>query len=104
MLNERGALVSFDFVIEGYKKRSLPLTWQLIEANGGDVLKENRDITLKPEVTKDSANWAAWVPLPRGHRRRVFIEVHPLRAARRDRNENAAHGNLRYQVSPRFCA
>lgn len=75
VLNERGALVSFDFVIEGYKKRSLPLTWQLIEANGGDVLKENRDITLKPEVTKDSANWAAWVPLPRGHRRRVFIEV-----------------------------
>jgi hypothetical protein len=75
VLDERGALVSFHFVIVGYKKRSLPLTWQLIDATGGDVLEENRDIKLKADVTKDGADWAAWVPLPRGHRRRVFIEV-----------------------------
>jgi len=75
VLNERGALASFDFVIEGYKNRSLPRTWQLIHADGGDVIDENRDIKLKPEVTKDSGNWPVWVPLPTGHRRRVFIEV-----------------------------
>lgn len=75
VLNERGALASFDFVIVGYKNRPLPLAWQLIEARGGDVLDENRDISIKPEVTKDSGSWPVWVPLPRGRRRRVFIQV-----------------------------
>lgn len=75
VLNERGALASFDFVIEGYKNRALPLTWQLIDADGGKVLNENRDIRLKPEVTKDSGTWRTWVPLPKRARRRVFILV-----------------------------
>jgi hypothetical protein len=75
VLNERGALASFDFVIEGYKDRPMPLVWQLIEARRGNVLDENRDIVLKPEVTKDSGHWPIWVPLPRGERRRVFIQV-----------------------------
>lgn len=75
VLEERGALASFDFVIEGYKKRALPISWQLIRASDGDVIDENRDNSLKPEVTKDSGNWPVWVPLPRGKRQRVFIEV-----------------------------
>jgi hypothetical protein len=75
VLNERGALASFDFVIEGYKNRPLPLAWQLVEARGGDVLDENRDISLTPEAIKDSGNWPVWVPLARGRRRRVFIQV-----------------------------
>jgi hypothetical protein len=75
VLNERGALASFDFVIEGYKDRPLPLTWQLIEARGGTVLDENRDIRLKSEVTKDSGTWRLWVPLPKRGRRAVFILV-----------------------------
>ena len=75
VLNERGALVSFDFVIEGYKNRPLPLTWQLIDARGGTVLDEDRAIRLKSEVMKDSGTWRAWVPLRKGKRRRVFILV-----------------------------
>jgi TIR domain len=75
VVNERGALVSFDFVIEGFKGRRLPLVRQLIDARGGDVLGEDRDISLKPEATKDSGNWPIWVPLRRAQHRRVFIQV-----------------------------
>jgi hypothetical protein len=75
VLKERGALASFDFVIEGYKDRPLPLAWQLIDARGGEVLDENRDIRLEPEVTKDSGTWHVWVPLPKGERKRVFIMI-----------------------------
>jgi hypothetical protein len=75
VLNERGALASFDFVVEGYKNRRLPVAWQLIEASSGDVLKENRDTWITPEVTTDSGNWPVWVRLPGGQRRRVFIQV-----------------------------
>jgi hypothetical protein len=74
-LNRRGALVSFDFVTEGYKDRSLPVEWQLIDARSGDVLDENRDVSIKPEVTKDSGNWPVWVPLWKAQHRRVFIQV-----------------------------
>jgi hypothetical protein len=74
VLRQRGALASFDFVIEGYKNRRLPLAWQLVEARGGDVLDESRDVWLEPEVTKDSGTWPVWVPLPRGRPRRVFIQ------------------------------
>jgi hypothetical protein len=75
VLRERGALASFDFVIEGYKERPLPLTWQLIDARGGKVLNENDDIRLEAEVTKDSGTWHVWVPLPKGERKRVFIMI-----------------------------
>ncbi len=75
VLNERGALVSFDFVIEGFKGRRLPLVRQLIDARGGDVLGEDRDISLTPEATKDSGNWPIWVPLRKAQHRRVFIQV-----------------------------
>jgi hypothetical protein len=75
VLNERGALASFDFEIEGYKNRRLPVVSQLVEARGGDVIEENRDIGLTPEATEDRGNWPIWVPLPRGERRRVFIQM-----------------------------
>jgi hypothetical protein len=75
VLKERGALASFDFVIEGYKDRPLPLTWQLIDTRSGEVLDENRDIRLEAEVTKDSGTWHVWVPLPKGERKRVFIMI-----------------------------
>ena len=75
MLNDLGALASFDFVIEGYKDRQLPLVWQLIDARDGNVLDENRDLSLEPEVNRDSGNWPIWVPLPKDARRRVFIQV-----------------------------
>jgi hypothetical protein len=75
VLKERGALVTFHFAIEGYKNRRLPIVSQLINARSGNVINENRDTWMQPEVTKDSGNWPVWVPLPRGHPRRVFVEV-----------------------------
>ena len=75
MLNQRGALASFDFKLVGYKDRRLPIAWQLIDTRAGEVLAENRDVWLEPEASNDSGNWPVWVPLPKGGRRRVFIEV-----------------------------
>jgi hypothetical protein len=75
VLKQRGALAAFDFTIEGYKNRGLPLEWQLIDAATGNRLDGNRDLSIKPEVTKDSGNWPLWVPLPRGRQRRLFITI-----------------------------
>jgi hypothetical protein len=75
VLKQRGALAAFDFTIEGYKNRNLPLEWQLVDAGTGDKLDGNRDLSIKPEVTKDSGNWPLWVPLPKGKPRRLFITI-----------------------------
>lgn len=75
VLRERGALASFDYTIEGYKNRTLPLAWQLVDAGNGNRLSGNRDLSIKPEVTKDSGTWPVWTPLSRGRSRRLFIEV-----------------------------
>ena len=74
VLKERGALAAFDFTIEGYKNRRLPLEWQLVDASTGEKLDGNRDLSIKPEVTKDSGNWPIWAPLPKG-RHRLFITI-----------------------------
>jgi hypothetical protein len=75
VLKQPGALVTFHFVAEGYKDRRLPIVSQLINARTGNVMNENRDRWLEPEVTKDSGSWRAWAPLPSGRHRRVFIQV-----------------------------
>jgi hypothetical protein len=75
VLKQAGALAAFDFTVEGYKDRRLPLAWQLVDAGNGEKLDGNRDLSIKPEVTKDSGNWPLWVPLPKGHPRRLFIEI-----------------------------
>jgi hypothetical protein len=75
VLERRGALVSFHFVIEGYKDRALPVAWQLIDARSGEPIDANKDIRLTPEARKDSGTWPVWVPLPSGRPRHVFIEI-----------------------------
>ena len=75
VLRQHGALASFDYTIEGYKNRTLPLAWQLVDASNGNRLDGNRDLSIKPEVTKDSGTWPVWSALPGGRPRRLFIEV-----------------------------
>jgi hypothetical protein len=75
VLEERGALASFDFAIVGYKERRLPLVWQLIDARNGKVLDQSRDVFIEPEALRDSGSWPVWVPLPNGRKRRVFIQL-----------------------------
>jgi hypothetical protein len=74
VLARRGAYVAFDFRVEGYKGKRLPLRWQLMDARTSDQLDQSRDIAIKPDATTDQGTWDVWVPLPRGDRR-FYVEV-----------------------------
>jgi hypothetical protein len=74
VLARRGAYVAFDFRVEGYKGKRLPLRWQLMDARTSDQLGQSRDIAITPGATTDQGSWDVWVPLPRGHRR-FYVQV-----------------------------
>ena len=74
-LRRPGIFVEFDYAIEGYKDQALPLRWQLIDARGGDQLGKSRDTQIVPEAATDKASWDVWVPLPRRHVQRVFVQL-----------------------------
>jgi hypothetical protein len=74
-LRRRGAFLAFDFKIEGYKGKRLPLQWQLIDARTGDQLRESKDVALHPDAETDQASWDFWVPVPRGADRRFFVQL-----------------------------
>jgi hypothetical protein len=74
LLARRGAYVAFDFRVEGYRGKRLPLRWQLIDGRTGDQLDQSRDVSITPGATTDQGSWDVWVPLPRGHRR-FYVQV-----------------------------
>jgi hypothetical protein len=74
LLARRGAYVAFDFRVEGFRGKRLPLRWQLIDARTSDQLDQSRDIAITPSATTDQGSWDVWVPLPRGHRR-FYVQV-----------------------------
>ena len=73
-LARRGAFVAFDFRIQGYHGKRLPLRWQLMDARTGDQLDQSRDVAITPAANTDQGSWDVWVPLPRGHKR-FYIQV-----------------------------
>jgi len=75
-LRKRGAIVQFDYRIEGYKGKRLPLRWQLVDSRSGDQLAHSRDMRLIAEAGTDRGNWPQWIPIPAGRRpRRVFVQL-----------------------------
>lgn len=74
-LRRRGTFVEFDFAIEGYKDKRLPLRWQLIDAGRGDQLGKSRDTFITPEAPTDKGTWDVWVPSPRGRASRAFVQL-----------------------------
>lgn len=74
-LRRRGIFVEFDYTIEGYKDKALPLRWQLIDARGGDQLGKSRDTLITPEAPKDGGSHAIWVPLPARRAARLFVQL-----------------------------
>ena len=75
LLARQGALVTFDFRIEGYKDKRLPLRWQLFDAQTGDQTKQGSDVSIIPTADIDQASWDFWVPVPRGDDRRYFVQL-----------------------------
>ena len=69
MLARRGAYITFEYRIEGYRGKRLPLRWQLFDARTGDQVDQSRDIAIKPTADTDQGTWDFWIPLPRGHER-----------------------------------
>lgn len=74
-LRRRGIFVEFDWSVEGYKDKALPLRWQLIDARRGEQLGRSRDVTITPEAPRDAATWSVWAPLPRGRVRQMAVQV-----------------------------
>lgn len=74
-LRRRGIFVEFDFAIEGYKGKSLPLRWQLIDARQGDQLAKSRDEFIVPEASTDKGSWAVWVPVPRRRAQELYVQL-----------------------------
>jgi hypothetical protein len=74
-LRRRGVFVQFDYSIDGYRDKALPLRWQLIDARRGEQLRHSRDTLIVPEATTDAGTWAVWAPLPRRRVARAYVEV-----------------------------
>jgi len=74
-LRRRGTFVEFDYSIEGYKDKRLPLRWQLLDAGGGDQLGKSRDTLIVPEAATDKGTWDVWVPPPRRRVTRAFVQL-----------------------------
>jgi hypothetical protein len=74
-LARRGALVTFDFRIQGYKDKRLPLRWQLTDARTGDQPEEGSGVGIIPDADVDQASWDFWVPVPGARNRRYFVQL-----------------------------
>jgi hypothetical protein len=74
-LEQRVAFAQFDFTIEGYKDKRLPLRWQLFDVRTGDRLAQARDVYITAVANRDSGTWQIYAPLPRGGRRRLQFEI-----------------------------
>jgi hypothetical protein len=74
-LRRAGALVSFDFRIEGYDGKRLPLRWQLVDDGTGDQVAQSRDVAISPEASTDQGTWDVWVPIPAGRGRRFYVQL-----------------------------
>jgi hypothetical protein len=74
-LARRGVLVEFDYTIEGYKGKRLPLRWQLLDAQSADQVAQSEDLGITAEATTDRGTWPLWVAVPRGATRRFTINI-----------------------------
>jgi hypothetical protein len=48
---------------------------QLIDAESGDQLDQSRDLSIVAQVTNEQGTWDVWVPTPKGHLRRLFVQI-----------------------------
>jgi hypothetical protein len=70
-----GAIVTFDFRIQGYKDKRLPLRWQLVDTRTGAEPDEETGIGIVPKADIDQASWPFWVSVPGSRNRRYFVQI-----------------------------
>ena len=74
-LRRRGIFVEFDYAIDGYRDKPLPLRWELVDVRSGAQLRHSRDTLIVPEAATDAGTWSVWVPLPRRRVRRAYVQL-----------------------------
>lgn len=74
-LRRRGIYVEFDYTIEGYKDKPLPLRWQLIDAQSGEQLGNARDTHITALANSDRGTQPVWVQLPQRPARLVYVQL-----------------------------
>lgn len=74
-LGARGTMVTFHYVIDGFKGKHLPLRWQLIDARSGNQVAQSSDLRIIPSAPQDAANWYVWIPGPSGRTRQYYVQL-----------------------------
>ena len=71
-LQRRGAYVTFDFKIEGYKGKHLPLRCSLIDTSTGNLVVDRNEVRITPDAQIDQGGWDCGPPLS-GAGRRFYV-------------------------------
>lgn len=77
-LERAGVLVGMDLRVTGYRGKSLPVRWRVIDARTGDLVQQSAALSYRPDAEEDQNSWPVWIPLPRGRDRRFFAEIELL--------------------------
>lgn len=67
-LRRQGALVEFHYEITGFRKKQLPLRWELSDRDTNDLVGEDRALTIEPSTNSEGRDWYVWVPAPKTKR------------------------------------
>jgi hypothetical protein len=80
-LARKGALVTVDVAIEGYRGQALPMRWYLLDGAGDIADQQSRRHSITADRDETPAVWPFWVALPEGRGPfRVVVEAFPPRA------------------------
>ncbi len=63
-LGRPGVFAQFHVEITGFRGKSLPLRWQLLDERS-DIVRQDSLVSLEPHVDEDSGDWSFWAELPR---------------------------------------
>jgi hypothetical protein len=73
----QGLLIEFDYEVEGFRGKRLPIQWELVDAktndrvvaDGEDDTTGNDAVAIVPSTNHEAAKWFVWVPAPAAGRR-----------------------------------
>jgi hypothetical protein len=84
VLARNGAFASGNVTIRGYKRKSLPLRWTLIDVERHEIVDQQDEIVSLLAVREvDPSRWHVWAPLPRRDGVfRLVVEIYAPNATR----------------------
>lgn len=67
-LARQGVLVIFGFELTGFRGKTLPIRWELVDASTNDAVQSDRAVGIEPSTNNDARTWYVWAPWPRTKR------------------------------------